>query len=92
MANAVATVKIMPKSPEVDLSKVEEEAKKLIVDFAGEGETKTEIEPVAFGLKSLKILFVMDEAKGSPDPVAEKISGLEGVNSAEISDVRRAIG
>ncbi len=92
MANAIATVKIMPASPEVDLTKVEEEAKKLIADFAGEGETKTEIEPVAFGLNSLKIIFVTDEAKGSPDPVAEEIAKLEGVNSAEIVDVRRAVG
>ena len=92
MANAVITVKIMPESPEVDLSKIELEAKKIIAKFAGEGETKTEIEPVAFGLKALKIIFVMDEKKGSPDPVAEKIQILEGVNSAEITDVRRAIG
>ena len=92
MAKAVITVKIMPVSPEVDLTKVEEEAKKLIADFAGEGETKTTIEPVAFGLKSVNIIFVMDETKGSPDPVAEKITELEGVNSAEITDVRRAIG
>ncbi|MBW2989180.1 elongation factor 1-beta [Candidatus Woesearchaeota archaeon] len=92
MAKAVITLKIMPESPEIDLAKVEEEAKKAIAEFAGEGETKTEIEPVAFGLKALKILFVMDESKGSPDPVAEKITGMEGVNSAEIIDVRRAIG
>ena len=92
MAKVVITVKIMPESPEVDLAKVEEESKKLITEFAGEGETKTEITPVAFGLKSLSILFVMDESKGSADPVAEKITTLEGVNSAEISDVRRAIG
>lgn len=92
MANAVITVKIMPQSPEVDLAKIEEKAKKLIADFAGEGETKSEQEPVAFGLKALKIIFVMDESKGSPDPVAEKITQLEGVNSAEIVDVRRAIG
>jgi len=92
MANAVITVKIMPESPEVDLSKIELEAKKIIAKFAGEGETKTEIEPVAFGLKALKIIFVMDEKKGSPDPVSEKIQILEGVNSAEITDVRRAIG
>jgi len=92
MTNAIITVKIMPDSPEVDLAKVEEKAKKVIAEFAGEGETKTEIEPVAFGLKAVKIIFVMDEAKGSPDPVAEKITEIEGVNSAEISDVRRAIG
>ena len=92
MANAVITLKIMPESPEVDLIKIEELAKEKIKNFVGEEETKTEIEPVAFGLKALKIIFVMDEAKGSPDPVAEEISSLEGINSAEIIDVRRAIG
>ena len=92
MANVIVTVKIMPISPDVDLAKIEEEAKKEIVSFAGEGETKTEIEPVAFGLKAVKILFVVDENKGSPDPVAEKIAAMDDVNSAEISDVRRAIG
>ena len=66
--------------------------KEKIAAFAGQGETKTEIEPIAFGLKALKIIFVMDEAKGSPDPVAEEIVQIKGVNSAEISDVRRAIG
>ena len=82
----------MPESPEIDLAKVEGEAKKLISDFAGEGETKTEIEPIAFGLKAVKIIFVMDESKGSPDPVADKITQIGGVKSAEITDVRRAIG
>ena len=92
MANVVITVKIMPDSPETDLAKLEEEAKKLIAEFAGEGDTKSEQVPVAFGLKALNIIFVMDESNGSPDPVAEKITQIEGVNSAEIVDVRRAIG
>jgi len=92
MANAVITIRIMPESPEVDLEKVLGEAKKVIADFAGEGETRSSIQPVAFGIKALNIIFVMDETKGSPDPVAEKITQLEGVNSAEITDVRRAIG
>lgn len=92
MANAIVTVKIMPTSPEVDLKKIEEDAKKVIADFAGEGDTRASTEPVAFGLSSLSIIFVMDEALGSPDPVAEKIEEFEEVNSAEITDVRRAIG
>jgi elongation factor 1-beta len=92
MAKAIVTVKIMPESPEMDLNKIEELAKEKIEAFAGKGETKTEIEPIAFGLRALKIIFVMDEKIGSPDPVAEEISRMEGVNSAEISDVRRAIG
>lgn len=92
MANAIVTVKIMPTSPEVDLTKVEAAAKEKITAYAGEGETKTEINPVAFGLKELRIIFVVDEAKGSPDPIAEEIAKLDGVNSAEIVDVRRAVG
>ena len=92
MAKAIVTVKIMPKTPEIDLSQIEKDAKLVIAEFAGEGETKTEEEAIGFGLKALKIIFVMDEDLGSPDPVAEKISEMDGINSAEITDVRRALG
>ena len=92
MANAIVTIKVMPESPEVNLEKLSEEVKKKIADFAGEGETRQEIEPVAFGLKALKITFVMDEAQGSPEPLEKEVDGLEGVNSVEVTDVRRAIG
>ncbi len=92
MGSAVVTLKVMPASPDVDLDALETKIKEKIVSFAGEGETKTEIEPVAFGLKALKIMFVMDENKGSPDPVAEEVDKFDDVASAEIIDVRRAIG
>lgn len=93
MGVAICTVKIMPESPESDLEKIETEAKAFIDEFTGkEAEKRVEIEPIAFGLKAVKITFVMNEDLGSPDPVAEKISEFEGVNSATISDVRRALG
>lgn len=92
MANAIITVKIMPTSPDVDLEKVKEKALAEITAFNEGKETKVSIEPVAFGLNALNIIFVMDESKGSPDPVAEKIAAFEEVNSAEITDVRRAVG
>lgn len=92
MANAIVTVKIMPESPEVDLNALELKAKKEILAFAGKGDTKTEIEPIAFGLKAIKIIFIMDEKLGSPDVVSEKIEAYDEVASAEIIDVRRAIG
>jgi len=92
MANVVITIKIMPESPEIDLSAIEEEAKKKIAAFAGEGDVKAEQEPIAFGLKALKILFVMDESKGSTEELEKDIAGVEGVNSVEVVDVRRAIG
>ena len=92
MGTAVVTVKIMPESPETDLEKIKEETGKIIREFAGDRDTKIEEEPLAFGLKAILYIFVMDEDLGSPDTVAEEVTKLEGVASAEISDVRRAIG
>ena len=92
MANAIVTIKLMPESPDVDMDALLVETKKLIAEFAGEGDTKDEIEPIAFGLKALKVTFVMDEALGSPDKLEETVGALPGVNSFEVVDVRRALG
>jgi elongation factor 1-beta len=92
MAQAIATIKVMPTSPDVDLEALEIKMKAAIANFAGEGETKTKVEPIAFGLNAIEIIFVMDEALGGPDQLADKINEFEEVNSAEIIDVRRAIG
>jgi elongation factor 1-beta len=92
MANAIVTVKIMPEDPSVDLKKVEMHALKEIEKYAGKGDTKVEIEPIAFGLKALKITFIVDEKLGSPEPLERKLETIDGVNSVETVDVRRAIG
>lgn len=92
MTNVVVTVKIMPENPEVDLKKIEDEVVKRIHDYAGKVATKSETEPLAFGLKVLKIIFVMDQNLGSPDDFVEKFTEIDGVQSAEVSDVRLAIG
>jgi elongation factor 1-beta len=93
MANAIVTIRIMPESPDVDLQHLLREAEKKIDHFIGSHKQKQhEIKPVAFGLKSLDIHFMMDEAKGSPDPVAEAIEALDGVQSAEVTNVTRPMG
>lgn len=91
MADVVITMMIMPENPEVDLSKIESQAKKMISDFGGEV-GKIEYEPVAFGLKALKLIFVSDEKKGGTEDLEQKISEIPGVMSVEVTDVRRAIG
>ncbi len=92
MAFVIVTLKVMPTSPEINLEELEVTVKEEIKDFAGDRKMESKIEPVAFGLKSLNIIFLMDESQGSPDPLAEKVSTFEGVNSAEITDVSRALG
>ncbi|MBW2976100.1 elongation factor 1-beta [Candidatus Woesearchaeota archaeon] len=92
MAQVVVTLKIMPESPEINLEKIESVAKAKIIDFSQSRELKTEQEPIAFGLKALKITFVMEESKGSTENLEEGIKTISGVNSVEVTDVRRAIG
>jgi len=92
MANAIVTVKIMPEDPDVDLHRVEKQALAAIEKYAGKGDTKVNIEPIAFGLKALNIIFIVDEKLGSPEPLEKELEKIEGVNSVETVDVRRAIG
>ena len=92
MASVIITLKIMPADLDINLSRVEQKSIEEIKNFAGKTEIKRELEPVAFGLNALKITFVMDENIGGTDELEEKISKIEGVNSVEVVDVRRAIG
>lgn len=91
MADVIVTVKIMPTSPESRLDTIEEKAKHEIAEFGGEV-GKVDYEPIAFGLKALVLVFVMDESLGSTDELEEKIRAISGVQSVEVTDVRRAIG
>ncbi len=92
MADVVVTMKIMPDSPSENLKKIEAESLKMIKEFTGLDNHKVEIEPVAFGLKAVKIIFVTPESKGATDDLEKQISEIKGVNSVEVTDVRRAIG
>lgn len=91
MAKVVVTIKIMPDSPDTDLASVEEASKSRIEEF-GAGWGKSEIEPIAFGLKALRLIFIMDEELGSTEPLEESLQDIDGVQSAEVVDARRAIG
>lgn len=91
MAQVILTFKIMPESPDVDLSLVKQKASDMISEFGGEV-GKSEEQPIAFGLKALLLFVVMDESKGSTDSLEENLGKVEGVQSVEVTDVRRAIG
>ena len=92
MAQVIVTLKIMPESPEVDLDALNRQIITEITKFSGETETRSSQEPIAFGLKALNVIFVSEESKGSVDALEDKIRKLDGVQSVEVTDVRRAIG
>jgi len=90
MARVIVTLKLMPESPEINLDSLLESAKEVLVehnfDFISH-----EIKPIAFGLKQLNIIFAVDESKGSVDFIEDECAKIDGVNSAEIIDVRREV-
>ena len=91
MAVVVVTLKIMPDSPDTNLDSLAESATEKIAAFGGKV-GRTIVEPVAFGLKSLTLLFTMQEDKGSTDSLETDISQIEGVTSVQVTDVRRVVG
>ena len=91
MADVSVTLRIMPESPDTDLSMLFDSVANLIQGFGGTVHS-TEQNPIAFGLKALDILFIMPEEKGSTEPLEKRISEIDGVSSVDVIDVRRAVG
>jgi len=87
MGEVVATIKLMPESPDEDLIKIKEKIGK---NIPSETELyKIEEEPIAFGLVALLIMVVVSDAEGGTEEVEEIMSKIEGVASIEVVDIRR---
>ena len=82
--SVVVTFKIMPDGVETDMSSLENEVKKKI------DPSKSEIIPIAFGLKSLVIVKVIPEKDGELEKVEEQIKSIPGVREVEITNVARS--
>jgi translation elongation factor aEF-1 beta len=70
----------MPESVEVSLESIKAELKKLKI--MGQIKDMKE-EPVAFGLKSLKVLTILPDEGGLTDKIEEAVRKVKGVQSAE---------
>ncbi|MDD9952837.1 MAG: elongation factor 1-beta [Candidatus Woesearchaeota archaeon] len=93
MAQAVVTMKLMPGGPDVDLESLQSTVQEKIEAFTQDtSEKRFSLEPVAFGLKALQIIFVMNEDIGSTEDLEADLATLEGVQSVDVTDVRRTLG
>ena len=90
MGLAIFKIKLMPESPDTDLSAIETGAKGIIEEEKG-GSLRIEREPIAFGLNAINLTFTREETLDS-DILIEKLSKVKDVASAEITDFRRAFG
>jgi elongation factor 1-beta len=77
--------RILPEGLEVDLDKVERDIRAALP--GGAGLKASEKRPVAFGLKALHVLIVLDDKKGGAEQVEAAIAGVAGVQSVEIVEM-----
>jgi elongation factor 1-beta len=82
MGDVALILRVMPESPEVDLEALKGEIKKIVPRVQQIVE-----EPIGFGLKALKLVVVVSDQGGETDAVEGKISGLKGVERAEIVEL-----
>lgn len=87
MGEVVATIKLMPESPDVDLEKIKEDIIKSIPEDAEFH--KIEEDPIAFGLVALKLMVVVGDTEGGTEKVEENLSKVENISSVEVEDIRR---
>jgi len=88
MAKVLVVIKILPTDIDIDLEQLVSKIKSSlpnIYDF------KTyEIEPVAFGLKALRLFILMPEdIEGGTESLENIIQSVEGVSQLEVETVHR---
>ena len=74
--------RILPDGVEVDLDKLEEDIRNAMPE--GAQVRASEKKPVAFGLKALHVLVVLDNKKGGSEQVEASIARVAGVQSVEV--------
>jgi len=77
--------RVLPEGLEVDLTKLEGDIKNALPE--GARLRAAEQRPLAFGLKALHVLIVIDDKKGGADQVEDAISKVPGVQSVEIVEM-----
>ncbi|MDO5848420.1 MAG: elongation factor 1-beta [Methanobrevibacter sp.] len=87
MGEVVATLRIMPESPEVDLDALKAAIEAAMPDDAEFHEIKEE--PIAFGLVALDLVFIIEDGEGGTESTEEAMGNLDNVASIEITDTRR---
>jgi translation elongation factor aEF-1 beta len=87
MGEVVATIKLMPESPEVDLEKMKADIQASIPE--GAELHKIDEEPIAFGLVALNVMVIVEDQEGGTEKVEENLAKVSGVNSIEVTDTRR---
>lgn len=86
MGEVAVILKIMPESPEVDLKKLQEEIKAKVP-----GIEDMKVEPIGFGLSSIKIAMITEDDEGAGDKIESLFAGIQGIDRTEIESLNRML-
>jgi elongation factor 1-beta len=82
MTNVLALIKVMPKSADTNLEKLQNSiSKKLPPKVTIK---KVETEEIAFGLKALKLSLMLPDDAGGTDVVEDAIRKVSGVSDVQV--------
>jgi elongation factor 1-beta len=85
--NVAATVKVMPTGTDVDFKSIQKGIEDIVKKY---GKVHSiEVKPMAFGLKSIEAVFLLNDAQGGIEEIEAAIGKLKGVGSIETLDVNR---
>ena len=83
MGSVAITFRVMPEGEDVDFAALKEGVRRAL----GAAFRSMEEKPVAFGLKAIHALAVVDDAGGGSDRLETSLQGVPGVGSVEAVDV-----
>ena len=89
MGEVLATIKVMPESPEVDLEKMKADIQASIPESAEFH--KIEEEPIAFGLVALNVMVIVEDQEGGTEEVEANLAKINGANSIEVTGIGRLV-
>ena len=89
MGEVIALIRVMPNGilDDVKIEALNNRIKETIKEPAKLA--RLEIKDIAFGLRAVNVTIIVPDAAGGVDPIAEALSKLENVESAEVVDVGR---
>lgn len=82
MGEVAITFEIMPEGVEIDLGKMREAIEASISDICRI--QQVEERPIAFGLKALMMIVVVEDAEGIMDKLEETIGSIQDVQNAKV--------
>jgi len=85
--NVAATIRITPKSVTANLDEIKEKLEDIVGDYGKIH--KSEIKDIAFGIKSIEAVILLNDRKGGTDEIEKKLRCMNNVSQVDVINISR---